>query len=157
MPSSRALSAAAGSVAAFRRLGALVALVMEWKKVVSLTRGGEAAAVVSFLTNLQHDFWNHHYTLAAGNASSSVALIGESRAAEILANVIYPLAVNDGREVWNDYKTLRAQLSNQAARIARGANLVPGRSETRSSVGAPTIATSASASSAGSCVYGAPP
>jgi hypothetical protein len=101
-----------------RRLGALVALLVEWKKVVSLARGSEAAAVVSFLTNLQHDFWNHHYTLAAGNASSSVALVGESRAAEILANVIYPLAVNDGREVWSDYKTLRAQLSNQAARIA---------------------------------------
>jgi hypothetical protein len=101
-----------------RRLGALAALVLEWKTVVSLACGGEAAAVVSFLTNLHHDFWSRHYTLAAGNTSSSVALIGESRAAEILANVIYPLAVNDGREVWNDYKTLRAQLSNQAARIA---------------------------------------
>jgi hypothetical protein len=101
-----------------RRLGALAALVLEWKTVVSLARGGEAAAVVSFLTKLHHDFWSRHYTLAAGNTSSSVALIGESRAAEILANVIYPLAVNDGREVWNDYKTLRAQLSNQAARIA---------------------------------------
>jgi hypothetical protein len=101
-----------------RRLGSLAALVQEWKTVVSLACGGEASAVVSFLTNLQHDFWSHHYTLAAGNTSRSVALIGESRAAEILANVIYPLAVNDGREVWNDYKTLRAQLSNQAARIA---------------------------------------
>jgi hypothetical protein len=101
-----------------RRLGALAALAMEWKTVVSLARGGHAAAVVSFLTNLQHDFWGRHYTLAAENTTSSVALIGESRAAEILANVIYPLAVNDGREVWNDYKALRAQLSNQAARIA---------------------------------------
>jgi uncharacterized protein DUF2851 len=101
-----------------RRLGALAALVMEWKTVVSLAGGGEAAAIVSFLTNLQHDFWRDHYTLAAGNTSSSVALIGESRAAEILANVIYPLAVNDRRDVWNDYKRLRAQLSNQAARIA---------------------------------------
>ena len=101
-----------------RRLGALAALVLEWKTVVSLARGGEAAAVVSFLTKLHHDFWSRHYTLAAGNTSSLVALIGESRATEILANVIYPLAVNDGREVWNDYKTLRAQLSNQAARIA---------------------------------------
>jgi hypothetical protein len=101
-----------------RRLGALATLVMEWKTVGSLAYSGEAAALVSFLTNLQHDFWSHHCTLAAGNTSSSVALIGQSRAAEILANVIYPLAVNEGREVWNDYKTLRAQLSNQAARIA---------------------------------------
>ena len=63
-----------------RRLGALAAFVMEWKTVVSLAWGGEAAAIISFLTNLQHDFWSHHYTLAAGNTSSSVALIGESRA-----------------------------------------------------------------------------
>ena len=39
-----------------------------------------------------------------------------------------------------------------AARIARGPKRVPGRSETRSSVGAPTIATSTPASSAGSSV-----
>ena len=44
-----------------------------------------------------------------------------------------------------------------AARIARGAKRVPGRSETRSSVGAPTIAMSNPASSAGSCVQTAPP
>ena len=37
----------------------------------------------------------------------------------------------------------------EAARIARGPKRVPGRSETRSSVGAPTIATSTPASSAG--------
>ena len=43
-----------------------------------------------------------------------------------------------------------------AARIARGPKRVPGRSETRSSVGAPTTATSAPASAAGSCVYGIP-
>ncbi len=42
-----------------------------------------------------------------------------------------------------------------AARIARGPKRVPGRSETRSSVGAPTMATSTPESSAGSCVYGA--
>ncbi len=41
-----------------------------------------------------------------------------------------------------------------AARIARGPKRAPGRSETRSSVGAPTIATSTPRSSAGSCVYG---
>ena len=43
-----------------------------------------------------------------------------------------------------------------AARIARGPKRVPGRSEVRSSIGAPTIATSTPASSAGSWVYGRP-
>ena len=39
-----------------------------------------------------------------------------------------------------------------AARIARGPKRVPGRSDTRSSVGAPTIATSTPARWDGSCV-----
>jgi len=101
-----------------RRLGALAVMVAEWKTFSALARASEATPLVSFLTDLQHDFWSRHYTLAAASASSSLALIGNSRAAEILANVVYPLAVNDGREIWNDYKKLRAQLSNQAARIA---------------------------------------
>jgi hypothetical protein len=101
-----------------RRLGALAALVAEWKILSALARDGSAADLVSFLTALRHDFWSCHYTLAAGSTQTSVALIGDSRAAEILANVIYPLALSEGRETWDDYKTLRAQLSNQAARIA---------------------------------------
>src|SRR5437773_606670 len=101
-----------------RRLGALAVIVAEWKTFSALAHASEATPLVSFLTDLQHDFWSRHYTLAAPSASSSLALIGNSRAAEILANVVYPLAVNDDHEIWNDYKKLRAQLSNQAARIA---------------------------------------
>lgn len=101
-----------------RRLGALAALMTEWKTVLALARDGNATALISFFHALKHDFWNFHYTLAAGSTKTSVALIGDSRAAEILANVIYPLAVNDKHGIWDDYKTLRAQLSNQAARIA---------------------------------------
>jgi hypothetical protein len=93
-------------------------VVAEWKPFSTLARASEATPLISFLADLRHDFWNHHYTLAAARASSPLALIGKSRAAEILANVVYPLAVNDDREIWNDYKKLRAQLSNQAARIA---------------------------------------
>src|SRR5262249_31735417 len=40
--------------------------------------------------------------------------------------------------------------------MARGPRRVPGRSETRSSVGAPITATSTPTSSTGSCVYGMP-
>jgi hypothetical protein len=101
-----------------RRLGALATVVAEWKPFSTLAHASEAIPLISFLADLQHDFWNHHYTFAAPRASSPLALIGKSRAAEILANVVYPLAVNDDREIWNDYKKLRAHLSNQAARIA---------------------------------------
>ena len=101
-----------------RRLGALAVMVAEWKTFSALAGASKATPLVSFLTDLRHDFWSRHYSLAAASASSSLALIGNSRAAEILANLVYPLAVNDDREIWNDYKNLRAQLSNQAARIA---------------------------------------
>lgn len=101
-----------------RRLGALASLVMNWKRLSTLARAADAAPIVSFFTSLQHDFWNRHYTLSARSAPSALALIGESRAAEILANVIYPLALSEEREIWNGYKKLRAQLSNQSARIA---------------------------------------
>ena len=43
-----------------------------------------------------------------------------------------------------------------AARIALGPKRAPGRSETRSSIGAPITATSTPASSAALCVYGMP-
>src|SRR5438046_4599019 len=101
-----------------RRLGALAVMVAEWKTFSALAGASKATPLVSFLTNLRHDFWSRHYSLAAASASSSLALIGNSRAAEILANLVYPLAVNDDREIWNDYKILRAQLSTQAAPIA---------------------------------------
>src|SRR5438132_4382619 len=101
-----------------RRLGALATVVAEWKPFSTLARASHATPLISVLADLRHDFWDHRYTLAAARASSPLALIGKSRAAEILANVVYPLAVNDDRELWNDYKKLRAQLSNQAARIA---------------------------------------
>src|SRR5205809_5804599 len=58
-----------------RRLGALAVLVTEWKTFSALARSCQATPLVSFLTDLQHDFWSRHYTLAAANASSSLALI----------------------------------------------------------------------------------
>src|SRR5207248_2677498 len=70
-----------------RRLGALATVVAEWKPFSTLARASEATPLISFLADLRHDFWNHHYTLAAARASSPLALIGKSRAAEVLANV----------------------------------------------------------------------
>jgi hypothetical protein len=48
-----------------------------------------------------------------------MALIGESRVADILANVVYPFAFSSGREIWNEFSKLSAQLSNR--RLATGA------------------------------------
>ena len=59
-----------------RRLGALATVVAEWKPFSTLARASEATPLISFLADLQHDFWTHHYTLAAPGASSPLALIG---------------------------------------------------------------------------------
>ncbi|MDQ2868592.1 MAG: DUF2851 family protein [Verrucomicrobiota bacterium] len=101
-----------------RRLGALATLVREWKKFEALLRKGERGKIADFLGSLPHDFWSTHYTLAAKSASSASALIGESRVAEIFANVIYPIALADGRDIWPEYRTLRAQLANRPLRTA---------------------------------------
>ncbi len=101
-----------------RRLGALATLVAHWRKFASVANRAAAADAAQFLTSLRHDFWSTHYTLAAEGAAAPLALIGDSRVAEILANVIYPLAVADERDVWSDYRKLRAQLSNQSVRLA---------------------------------------
>jgi hypothetical protein len=101
-----------------RRLGALATLVTNWRKFSALARDHNAARLVSFLTSLTHDFWTYRYTLATRKSASSLALIGDARASEILANVIYPMAVNDDHEIWSEYKKLRAELTNQPARIA---------------------------------------
>lgn len=101
-----------------RRLGALAALVAHWNKFTSLARSARADDIDKFLTSLRHEFWSVHYTLTAEAAAMPSALIGDSRVAEILANIIYPLSVVDEHEIWNDYRRLRAQLSNQSVRIA---------------------------------------
>jgi len=101
-----------------RRLGALATLVTSWRKFSMLANAGAASDAASLLTNLHHDFWTKHYTLAAQASDSALALIGDSRAAEVLANVIYPLALANDRDLWSDYKKLRAQLSNRSVRIA---------------------------------------
>ncbi|MBV9010214.1 MAG: DUF2851 family protein [Verrucomicrobia bacterium] len=101
-----------------RRLGALAALLGAWKRFSVVASRGSAGAVAELLSGLHHPFWSVHYTLFAEPAASASALIGESRIADILANVIYPLRLSEEREVWNDYRTLRAQLSNQSVRIA---------------------------------------
>src|SRR6202022_2348099 len=74
-----------------RRLAALAALVLNWSTFVKLLNKNDRRALTDFLLGLQHSFWNFHYTLKSAASPNEMALIGESRVAEILANVFYPL------------------------------------------------------------------
>ena len=73
-----------------------------------------------FFLGLRHPFWNFHYTLASDPAAREMALVGESRIAEILANVLLPFFLAEGAEVWAAYEKLPARLSNR--RLETGAD-----------------------------------
>ena len=75
-------------------------------------------AVRDFFLALQHPFWNFHYTLDSEPSKKPMAIVGETRVAEIFANVLFPFFASEGREVWNDYEKLPAQLSNRRVETA---------------------------------------
>jgi hypothetical protein len=102
-----------------RRLAALAALAINWATFAKRLSKRDQRALTDFLLGLQHSFWNSHYTLTAKASPNEMALIGESRAAEILANVYYPFAFSEGRDIWSEFSKLPARLSNR--RLATGA------------------------------------
>jgi len=104
-----------------RRLGALAAMLNVWPHIVApladATRWTQAAWRESLLA-LMHEFWTTHYTLLANPASKPLALIGETRVQEMLANVAYPLLVPERTRLWAEYLELPALLDNQKVRRA---------------------------------------
>ena len=102
-----------------RRLAALAALAINWTIFGKLVDKNDRGALTDFLLGLQHSFWNLHYTLTADASPKEMALIGETRITEILANVFYPFAFSEGRDGWSDFAKLPARLSNR--RLATGA------------------------------------
>ncbi|MDQ6624194.1 MAG: DUF2851 family protein, partial [Verrucomicrobiota bacterium] len=102
-----------------RRLGALAALALRWPAFMhSLGVAEPARAVREFLRSLEHPYWQQHYTLTSETAARPMALIGESRVAELMANVVYPLLSARGGEVWSPYEKLGARLTNRRLETA---------------------------------------
>ena len=126
-----------------RRLAALAMLVQKWPAFRRSTdlratsrlpspqssptgRGGSFSpgekarmrGLGDFFSDLHHPFWNFHYTLTSDAASRKMALIGESRIAEILANVLFPFWLADDLEIWPAYAQLPARLSNRRLETA---------------------------------------
>lgn len=104
-----------------RRLGALAALLSSWHSIITpladATRWSQAAWRESLLS-LSHEFWDTHYTLLAEASEKPLALIGETRVQEMLANVAYPLLVPERTRLWAEYIELPALLDNQKVRRA---------------------------------------
>ena len=102
-----------------RRLAALALLVNQWPGFVRVVNSGTAKPARDYLARLNHPFWATHYTVVAVPMAKAIALIGETRIGEILANILYPFWVCLGADVWSEYSQLSASLSNR--RLETGA------------------------------------
>jgi Protein of unknown function (DUF2851) len=114
-----------------RRLAALAILARSWpafrRSLEQAIAGGMPAATArDFFRALEHPFWNFHYTLTSEASPRKMALIGASRIAEILANVLFPFWLSEDvgpstplrTGVWLAYAQLPARLSNRRLETA---------------------------------------
>ncbi|MGI8431002.1 MAG: DUF2851 family protein [Chthoniobacterales bacterium] len=102
-----------------RRLAALASLVTHWPTLLRSLGEPSLEASCRFFRECAHPYWNHHYTLTSATSTQEMALVGESRATEILANVVLPFRQEGAIEVWADYEQLPAKLTNR--RLETGA------------------------------------
>jgi hypothetical protein len=101
-----------------RRLAALAEIVRHWTKIRALAQRCDPNAVIDFFATLSHAFWGRHYTLTSKTAPKRMALVGESRVTEMLANVFFPMAYAEDSSRWLGYKILPASSSNQRVEVA---------------------------------------
>ena len=101
-----------------RRLAALAEIVRHWPKIRALRDRCEPDAIHEFFAKLGDDYWDFHYTVSSKPAAKRMALVGESRVTEMLANVFFPLAIAADETRWTGFKTLRAPLTNQRVEVA---------------------------------------
>ena len=102
-----------------RRVGALATIAAAWPRFMGSLGESDLAATRKFFISLEHPYWNFHYTLTSDPAAAEMALVGETRITEILANVVLPFRQLRGRDVWPDYEKLPARLTNR--RVETGA------------------------------------
>lgn len=103
-----------------RRLGALTHLVTRWKQLASQALGEsfDIKRTEAFLTGLAHPYWDQHYTLRAPS-TKALALIGASRARDIVVNQILPLRFqDDAQATWSTFQSLSASQSNEKIKRA---------------------------------------
>ncbi len=101
-----------------RRLAALAEMVRHWPKIRALRERCEPGEIHRFFAKLGDAYWDRHYTVSSKPAAKRMALVGESRVTEMLANVFFPLALAADATRWAGFKNLRAPLANQRVQIA---------------------------------------
>ncbi len=102
-----------------RRLAALAQIAAEWPALLhSLDAPDPTRALRHYLRGLRHSYWSHHYTLTSQPAANEMSLVGDSRVAEILANVGFPFLAAQGGDVWEGFIKLPARLTNRRLETA---------------------------------------
>ncbi len=89
-----------------RRVAALALSAQRWESIRPLMNAAGAKRLSDALCALSHPFWDTHCTLASAPLRRRCALVGKSRAADFLANVVYPLDRSDA--AWASSLRLRA-------------------------------------------------
>ena len=101
-----------------RRLASLALIACHWAKLRRAAEKPDAASVRNFLGALDHPFWQLHYTLTSEPAARPMALLGDSRVSDILANIFFPLWSLQTDSVWPEYTKLSAAMSNRRVETA---------------------------------------
>ena len=112
-----------------RRLAGLAVLAQQWPAFLRSANKATTNTVQEYFKDLSHTFWDFHYTLVADPISKRTAMIGQSRIAEIMANVLFPFWTCLGIDVWPEYSKLPATLSNR--RLETGATRLFGEDPRR--------------------------
>ena len=101
-----------------RRVAALALLAENWPAFLHSLGDENPGTLVKFFHGLRHPFWNFHYTLTSSPSAKEMALVGDTRIADIRANVIIPYQAAEGVDVWKAYSQLPAQLTNRRVETA---------------------------------------
>ena len=101
-----------------RRLGALAVIVSHWSRFRRAIDSAQMESVRDFFGALDHPFWRYHYTLTSEPAEKSMALLGDSRITDILANICFPHWSKEDDSIWGAYAKLPAELSNRRVETA---------------------------------------
>jgi hypothetical protein len=101
-----------------RRLAALSILVRQWPAFRRALSKRNVSAIEKIFEALDHPFWKLHYTLTANASPERMALVGEARVADILANVVFPFWRVEDIDVWANYAKLPARLGNRRLETA---------------------------------------
>ena len=101
-----------------RRLAALALIACHWPKVKRATDARSTKGLSKIFGALEHPFWNCHYTLQSEAAARPMALLGDARISDILANVFFPFWSLQAESVWAEYLKQTATLSNRRVETA---------------------------------------